>query len=61
MAAEKDWAKLLEDNGLPLAPGVPVDAQYKTGRDDWWVRTADGRWHWLDARAKAWKYAPLGP
>jgi hypothetical protein len=59
--ADKDWAQLLESKGLPPAPGVPVDAQWKARDDSWWVRTADGRWHWLDPRTREWKHAPQGP
>ena len=58
---DKDWEKVLRDAGLPPAPGAPADARWKAADGSWWVRTADGRWHWLDPRTLEWKYAPLGP
>lgn len=59
--AGRDWAKALADQGLPPAPGVPINARWIARSGDWWVETADGRWYWLDKRAKQWKLAPHGP
>ena len=55
----KDWANLLQTNGLPPAPGTPLDARWIARNDDWWVRTAEG-WYWLDRR-QGWVRAPQGP
>jgi hypothetical protein len=58
----KNWVALLAENGLPPAPGVPTDARWIMGTDDWWVRTEKG-WYWLrgESSSKTWVFAPLGP
>lgn len=60
-AAGKDWAKLLAAQNLPEAPGVVIDARWVARGGDWWVRTANGRWHWFDPRKRAWKASDSGP
>jgi hypothetical protein len=58
----KDFASILQKNGLPPAPSAPVDARWIATNGDWWILTEDG-WFWArtDTATIRWVKAPNGP